>query len=46
MVRKAVYVKLGELRNGESHAGVRAPIVVAMRRRNGFGAKGDKKVDA
>ncbi len=45
MVRKAVYMNRGDLPGGESRAGVRAPIV-AVKRRNGRGAKGRRKVDA
>ncbi len=44
MVRKVEYVKQGDLYTGKRHAGVRASIV-AMRRRNGRGAKGGRKVD-
>jgi len=45
MVVKAVCVKQGDLRGRECRAGVGAPIV-AMRRCNGRGAKGGRKVDA
>lgn len=45
MVRKVECVKQGGLYVGERRAGVRASIV-AMKRRNGRGAKGGRKVDA
>jgi hypothetical protein len=45
MVRKVEYVRQGDLYAGERRAGVRAPIV-AMKRRNGRGAKGGREVDA
>jgi hypothetical protein len=43
MVRKVECVKQGDLYAGERRAGVRASIV-AMKRRNGCGAKGGRKV--
>ncbi len=44
MVRKVEYVKQGDLYVRERCIGVRASIV-AMKRRNGRGAKGGRKVD-
>jgi len=44
MVWKVEYVKQGDLYAGKRRAGVRASIV-AMKRRNGRGAKGGRKVD-
>lgn len=44
MDRKVGCVKQGDLCIGERCAGVRASIV-AMKRRNGRGAKGGRKVD-
>jgi hypothetical protein len=44
MVRKVEYVKQGDLYAGKRRTGVRASIV-AMKRRNGRGAKGGRKVD-
>ncbi len=44
MVRTVEYVKRGDLCAGKRCAGVRASIV-AMKRRNGRGAKGGRKVD-
>ncbi len=44
MVRKGEYVKQGDLYVGKWRAGVRASIV-AMKRRNGCGAKGGREVD-
>ena len=40
-----MHVKQGDLCGVESRAGVRA-LIVAMKRRNGRGAKGGRKVDA
>ena len=45
MVRKAVCVKQGDLCEAETRTEVRV-FIVAMKRRNGCGAKGDRKVDA
>lgn len=45
MVRKVEYVKQGDLCAEETHAEVRASIV-ALKRRNGRGAKGGREVDA
>lgn len=45
MVRKGEYVKQGDLCAGERRTGVRADIV-ALKRRNGRGAKEGRKVDA
>lgn len=45
MVWKVEYVKQGDLYEEETRAGVRASIV-ALRRRNGRGAKGGREVDA
>ncbi len=45
MVPKAVHVKQGDLCDGESRTGVRAPIV-ALTRGNARRAKGCRKVDA
>jgi hypothetical protein len=45
MVRKGEYVKQGDLYAGERRTGVRASIV-ALKRRNGRGAKGGREVDA
>lgn len=42
---KDVRVKQGDFDGAETHRGVRVPIV-ARKRRNGRGAKGDRKVDA
>ncbi len=44
MVWKAVCVKQGDLYEGKTRAGVRASIV-AMKHRNGCGAKGGREVD-
>ena len=44
MVWKGEYVKRGDLHVSERRAGVRASIV-AMKRSNGRGAKGGRKVD-
>ena len=44
MVRKGEYVKQGDLYVGKWRTGVRASIV-AMKRRNGCGAKGGREVD-
>lgn len=44
MVKKVEYVKQGDLCAGKRCTGVRAPIV-AMKRRNGRGAKGGREVD-
>lgn len=43
--RKVEHVKQGDLCGEESRTGVRA-LVVVMKRRNGRGAKGGRKVDA
>jgi len=43
MVRKGEYVKQGDLYVGERRTGVRA-LIVAMKRRNGCGAKEGRKV--
>ena len=43
--RKAVHVKQGGLCGDKSRIGFRA-LVVVMKRRNGRGAKGGRKVDA
>jgi hypothetical protein len=45
MVRKLAYVKQGDLYGWETRTEVRASIV-ALKRRNGRGAKGGRKVDA
>jgi len=45
MVRTGEYVKQGDLYVGKRRTGVRASIV-ALKRRNGRGAKGGRKVDA
>ncbi len=45
MVRTVEYVKRGDLCGMETRTGVRASIV-ALKRRNGRGAKGGRKVDA
>jgi len=45
MVKKAEFVKLGDLHDRESYAGVRAAIV-AKKRSNVRRAKGGRKVDA
>ena len=44
MVWKVEYVKQGDLYVGKRRAGVRASIV-ALKRRNGRGAKGGREVD-
>ncbi len=44
MVEKALYVKRGDLVVMETRRGVRALIVV-LKRRNGRGVKGGRKVD-
>jgi len=44
MVRKVEYVKQGDLYAGKWRIGVRASIV-ALKRRNGCGAKGGREVD-
>jgi hypothetical protein len=44
MVRKVEYVKQGDLYVAERRTEVRASIV-ALKRRNGRGAKGGRKVD-
>ena len=44
MVRKAICVKQGDLCEGETRTEVRA-FIVALKRRNGRGAKGGREVD-
>ena len=44
MVRKAAIVKLGDLHDRKSHVGVRV-VILAMKRSNFRGVKGDRKVD-